>query len=194
MRPSLTFILAAAVVLAPRVARASNVTANDLVKLSAAGLNDDVLIALIESDGVVFKLTPEEILSLRDRGLSQKVILAMLRTGKPRPAASPAVPPDTDQSTVVPVPPSPGVVSVEVAPTAPAPVIVNVTQQVEQAPSPPAYYPFTTHVAVPVAVPVYVVPPRPVKKPEPVYWGFGGQRRPDTWRDRDRDKDRNKND
>src|SRR5690606_29024948 len=39
------------------------------------------------------------------------------------------------------------------------------------------------YVQVPVYVPVAVRPRVPVKEPEPVYWGFGGQRRPDTWKE-----------
>jgi len=38
----------------------------------------------------------------------------------------------------------------------------------------------------PVYVPIYVaVPTNPVdvKKDEPVYWGWGGKRRPDAWKE-----------
>lgn len=56
---------------------------------------------------------------------------------------------------------------------------------------PPAPAVVVVSVPVSVAVPVYVpvaVPvvdhrsARPVKAPEPVYWGFGGKLRPDAWK------------
>ena len=181
MRQSLIVVLAAALVVTPAVSSAQNVTATDLIKLSAAGLSDDVLVALIESDGVVFKLAADDILSLRDRGLSQKVIIAMLQTAKkPAPVvAAPALSPEAQ-----PVPRAPEVMPSDI--TEPPPVVVNVTQQVEQTveQSRERTYTTPTYVSYPVAVPVYVAPRRHIdRKPEPVYWGFGGQRRPDTWKD-----------
>lgn len=177
MRHSLGLLFAAILVLAPAAAAASNVSADDLVKLHAAGLNDDVLIALIESDGAVFKLSAEDILALRERGLSQKVILAMLQTAKKPAAEAPALPQPAagDHPPDVPA----RVETVE----PPAPVVVTVTQQVEQRveaprPSEPRYVTQPLY----VTYPIFVAPP--VKPAPPVYWGFGGQRRPDTWRRR----------
>lgn len=57
----------------------------------------------------------------------------------------------------------------EVAVPAAANVVVSVPVNVEV----PVY--------VPVVVPVVTRPAAPVKAPEPVYWGFGGKLRPDTW-------------
>lgn len=193
MRQLLPLVLGA-MLLAPAPAAASVVTANDLVKLSAAGLSDDILIALIESDGTVFKLTADDVLSLRERGLSQKVILAMLQTAR-KAAPSPAPPSNAPAREAAAGPPaSEGATTVETQPSEPPapapPVVVNVTQQVEQRVEQPrerssdSYYGRYSY--VPVAVPIYVTPPVPQKKPEPVYWGFGGQRRPDTWKDRER--------
>ena len=79
-----------------------------------------------------------------------------------------------DQSTQISVPPSA------------TPVTINVTQKVEQkveAPRERGYdsnalyttYPYY-YVGVPVVRPVVPV------APAPVYWGFGGVRRPGTWR------------
>jgi hypothetical protein len=179
MRHILPWVMAAAVLALPRPAAADeSVTANDLVKLAAAGLGDDILVALIESHDTVFKLSAADILALRERGLSQKVILAMLQTAsktKAAPAAAtPAERPDLPPVALVPVEPTPPQ----------PPVVVNVTQQVEQhVEAPRPGYSQVVQVPVAVAVPVYVRPQHPVRKPEPVYWGFGGQRRPDTWRD-----------
>jgi hypothetical protein len=187
MRHLLGFALAAALIPALSAAQTpQNVSADDLVKLSAAGLNDDILIALIESDRAVFRLTADDVLSLRDRGLSQRVILAMLQTAKASPrAASTAAAPiepaplDIDRA-VVALPPAE-----QIEP--PPPVVVNVTQQVEQHVDAPQERPYSSpaFVTYPVAVPVFVAPRRPHapdRKPDPVYWGFGGQRRPDTWK------------
>lgn len=197
MRHSLAFVIATAIVLAPASGEAA-VTVNDLVKLSAAGLGDDILIALIESDDSVFKLSADDILSLRAKGLSEKVILAMIQTSRKPQAQKPARP----ARDVVPAPELPGadapdVAPVEVAPPAPAPepvpVIVNVTQQVEQHVEAPRETSRVVEVPVPVAVPVYVparVDRRPA--PAPVYWGFNGQRRPDTWKDPGKDKDKDR--
>ena len=189
MRPTLPFLLAMAVLLSPGVAAADeSVTVNDLVKLSAAGLGDDILIALIESHDTVFKLSADDVLALRERGLSQKVILAMLQTAL-RPKSRPAEPAPA-VAAPVPVPPAPEVEVVPPPQEPPPPVVVNVTQQVEQRVEQPRETERYTRlpVAYPIAVPVYIAPARPQPKPEPVYWGFGGQRRPDTWRDPKKDK------
>jgi hypothetical protein len=193
MRHSLPWSLAAIVLVsspvtaAPRSAAVSgqqrsieeHVTVNDLVKLAGAGLNDDVLVALIESHDTIFSLTAGDILALRERGLSQKVILAMLQTAAKAKAARAAeqlaIPAGPDTSRIDPAP-------ADVAPPAP-PVVVNVTQQVEQHVESPRSPDYSRVVTVPVAVPIHVRPPHPVKEPEPVYWGFGGQRRPGTWQE-----------
>ena len=69
-----------------------------------------------------------------------------------------------------------------------APLTINVTQRVEQHVESPREPPTRTrYVEVPVAVPVavpYAVSPRlqqRVREPEPVYWGWGGQRAPGSW-------------
>jgi hypothetical protein len=193
MRRSLPLVLAAALAFAPSAAAASNVTADDLVKLSAAGLNDDVLVALIESDGAVFKLSADDILALRERGLSQQVILAMLRTAtRPAPGAATATTAPRDQRPASVPPPvattaTSEVVTVDPPPAPPPPVVVNVTQQVDQRveqprPREPDYLTRPLYVTYPV--PIHVAPGVPTRPAPPVYWGFGGQRRPDTWRDK----------
>ena len=84
-----TAVLAAVLVAAaPRAALA--VSMRDLVELSKAGLSDDVLIALIEADGTVFNLDGPKILDLRASGLSERVIMAMIRTARPPVPAEPA--------------------------------------------------------------------------------------------------------
>lgn len=171
LRPLLT---AAAVVLliAGSASRAFAVSIRDLVALANEGVSDTVLVALIETDGSRFSLGVEDIRSLRAQGVSDQVITAMLRTARPtrdnpRPVAEiPALP---QEALVVPSAPAP----------APAPVIVK--QSVVQHVDAPARYSEPVY----VPYPVYVAPVRPVevKKEEPVYWGWGGQRRPDAWKE-----------
>jgi hypothetical protein len=139
------------------------------VSLSREGVSDPVLVALIETDGSKFTLNADDIRSLRYQGLSDAVIVAMLRTSKAKAA------PDLD------APAEP--VAETISTPRPAPVVVNqhVVQKVEvQAPQ------RTVEYSQPVYVPVYVaVPTKPaeVKKEEPVYWGWGGKRRPDAWKE-----------
>ena len=66
------------------------VSTRDLVELSKAGLGDDVLVALIEADGTIFNLDAPKILELRAAGVTERVIIAMLRNAsRPAPAAAP---------------------------------------------------------------------------------------------------------
>lgn len=206
MRLCLRILLASAIFIGPAASFAAAATVQDLVKLKAAGLSDDILIALIESDGSVFHLKADDVIAIRRDGLSEKVILAMLATATKAAAASSAARPSTAaaptasrQAGAAPSPfqgNAPYAPDVEDAssqitqitqPQVPAPVVINITQKVEQrvdAPrereSRPVYTTYPYYVAIPVAVRPLV----PVKTPEPVYWGFGGQRRPDTWKDK----------
>ena len=63
------------------------VSERDLVALARAGLSDDVLVALVEADDTVFPLDAPRILELRQQGLSERVILAMLKNGRHAPHA-----------------------------------------------------------------------------------------------------------
>jgi hypothetical protein len=72
--------------------------------------------------------------------------------------------------------------------TPPLPAVVNVYQTVTQHVDAPAAQTSQPYYTIPVAVPVYVGTPV-VRTPHvtvPTYWGWGGQRRPDSWQpDRD---------
>ena len=152
-RPLIVAAIALVALLGPAVSQAFAITVHDLVALSRERVSDPILVALIETDGSKFTLSPDDVRGLRYQGLSDTVILAMIRTAKAKVAAE-----------------------------EPQPVVVNqhVVQKVEvQAPHRQVEY-------SPVYVPVYVpVPTKPVevKKEEPVYWGWGGQRRPDAWKE-----------
>jgi len=175
-----TLVLALAVLIGPAVGRAYAVTIRDLVELSKEGVSDAVLIALIETDGSRFKMSVDDIRAVRAQGLSDAVVVAMLRTRPAAPlrdGATDAIPPAPEPA------PQPGYAT----PRRNDPVViqappVTVTQTVTQRVEVPRYE------ERPVYVPVYVpVPARQVeketKKEEPVYWGWGGQRRPDAWKE-----------
>ena len=170
MRPMLSLILASALMLAIPGSAQAQTSMRDLLGLQAAGFSDDLLIATFRSDGTVYYLTADDLIFLRQQGLSERVLLAMLATRDNAMPARPAVPasppiaepePSTDQPD-------------------PAPVVLNVTQEVTQDVEQRVEAPRVVHVPVVVPVPTRV-DTRPRKAPEPVYWGFGGQRRPDTW-------------
>jgi hypothetical protein len=199
MRQCLRVLLAAILLLGP-VSAASAATIQDLVKLKAAGLSDDILIALIESDGSVFQLKADDVISLKKQGLSEKVIMAMLVTATKRPAAPSATPLATRTQAAADMPvvrqPDPQVftdpyqaesATQVVVPQPTSPVVINITQTVEQkveAPTERQYSPmYATWPVYYVGAPVVV---RPTTLPkEPIYWGFGAQRRPGTWKDKD---------
>ena len=178
-------VLAVAVLLALPAARAEAVSIRDVIELSKAGLSEPVLLALIEVDRSVFTIDAAALKDLKAAGVSDAVIIAMIRSGRdtPPPAEPVAEPP------AAPVQPQPAVVVVDHHDVAPQPQ--------------PAFYP----VAVPVYVPYATadgrrahdrtitttiptdqglvkarvpVPPNCVKA-EPVYWGWGGKLRPGSY-------------
>jgi hypothetical protein len=69
---------------------ASAVSLDEIVRLSQAGVSDEVLLALIDRDKPVFAIEPEQLVALKRAGVSQLVILAMLKSGRQLPAAPPA--------------------------------------------------------------------------------------------------------
>lgn len=165
------------------VPAAEALTVRDVIELSKAGLGEDVLLALIDVDGGVYAIDPETLKSLKQAGVPERVIVAMVRSGRERPPE--------------PLPPP----VAEAAPPAPQPQVVVIEHEAE---------PRVREVMVPVYVAVPTVPVRgrrhhdrsatvdtpfvpfqsgppvswpvtPEPKREPVYWGFGGKLRPDAW-------------
>jgi hypothetical protein len=168
--------------------RAEAVTIRDVIELTKAGLSDQVLLALIEVDRSVFAIDAATVKQLKDAGVSDPVIVALIKSGRtprapePQPVLEPA--PTYDP------------------PARPEPEVIVIDHH-----DAPAQAPVV--VPYPVAVPVYVTAPSrrssredsvtttvqtdvglvrarvPVPancvKAEPVYWGFGGKLRPDSW-------------
>jgi hypothetical protein len=184
---------------------AEAVSINDIIALSRAGLGDEVLLALIEVEGSVFTIDKSTLTKLKEAGVSERVIVAMVKSGRTRP-------PEPEPGADAPATDDPRNPRESAFPPEPQVVVIEHDRPIVQ------------QVLVPVAVPVYVpvvsrrsfrphavrlgdqridtapdfgvhldpLADRPHKKAEPVYWGWGGKPRPDGWkveshgRDRDR--------
>lgn len=175
------FVLLTAI--AVTAGRAEAVSVRDIIELSKAGLGEQVLLALIEVDRSVFTIDTATLKRLKDSGVSDAVIVAMIRSGRtpqPEPAAPPAPPvePETRET-------QPQVVVIDhrdapaPQPVAyPVPVYIPVVQQQRR------FRDQTVTTIIPTdqglvraRVPV---PPNCVKA-EPVFWGFDGKLRPGSW-------------
>jgi hypothetical protein len=171
----------ALVVLSLSAVRAEAVTAKDIIDLTRAGLGEEVLLALIEVDGSLFTIDTETLKSLKAAGVSDRVIEAMVRSGRmPQEAPAPFWP------AVEPEPPQPQVIVIEHE----RPVVEQVAVPV------PVYIPVQTRprgrhqTALIVSQPLdpspgfgAASPPQYQRKPaSPVYWGWGGKLRPDAWK------------
>jgi hypothetical protein len=164
--------------------RADALTIRDVVELTRAGLGDEVLLALIEVDPSVFPIDTETLKYLKAAGVSQRVIVAMVRSTRTPPA---------------PIAPDPFIT--QVAPQAPEPQVVVIDHRESE----PVR---EVQVAVPIYIPVVQhsrnrgpvdrddrVPDTEDRrdrtdsksdhhsKPSPpVYWGTSGTLRPDAWK------------
>jgi len=164
-RRSIVFVIALSALLV--AGRAEALSVRDVIELSKAGLGDSVLLALIDVDRSMFSIDPASLKQLKSAGVSDAVIVAMIRSGRqPQPveAAQPIV-----QAAPMPEP----------------------SQAAEPAP-PPQAVPYPVAVAVPVFVPIPVasnrvksvrsvlprdLPPNCVTAGVP-NWGFGGKSTP----------------
>ena len=179
-------IIGVAAFLAITTVRADAVSLRDIVELTQAGLSDDVLVALIEIDQTRYDLDAEQLLELQAAGVSETVMLALLRSGR---EAAPVL--SVSPEPALPVPPS--VIVIEKPPrlrpffptivgmpfTVPAP---RHNGQRHNSRQPVIVLPDRVTgfgIGAFFGVPLNTVAPPPPK--EPVYWGWGGERRPDTW-------------
>jgi hypothetical protein len=171
-------------VVALAAGRAEAVSIRDVIELTKAGLSEPVLLALIEVDRSVFAIDTPTLKQLKDAGVSDAVIVAMIRSGRTPPPqpVQPAPLPETR--------PEPQVVVVEHrAPPAPAPAPIAVPYPVAvpvYVTAPSRRFPhgetITTTIPTDVGVVKARVPvPANCVKAEPVYWGFGGKLRPGSW-------------
>lgn len=113
----------------PRVAQRLSAGLDDIVKLTKAGVDESVILAFVQSSAIAYRPSAQEIVRLRENGVTSPVIAALLRRGEdlrekaaarrdaanspPNPTVAPAPPP------VTPSPPTsnPPSATVIVAPT-----------------------------------------------------------------------------
>ena len=203
MRPVIAAALVLVAALAATVQPAQALTIRDVIELTRAGLTDDVLVALIEVDGGVYSTDTATLKSLKDAGVSDRVMIALIRSGRDRRVEEPPPVPVVDDASVE--APTPPTVVIEHRG-----VIEHREPQIQQVAVPvPVYVPvYPTRGGLHRSEPFIGVQPftgiqqstfvplqpgvavRPRREPqEPVYWGFGGKLRPDAWgQPQDRDK------
>ena len=166
------------------VAQAEALTVRDIIELSRAGLGEEVLLALIDVDRGVYRIDNATLKSLKDAGVPERVIVALVRSGRDRAAEQPPPPPPPADEP--PPAPEPQVVVIDhhEAPQVrevlvPVPIYITVDgarsryrRSIDRTPVESTYVPFQS--GPPLSQPQ-------VTKPAPVYWGFGGKLRPDAW-------------
>jgi hypothetical protein len=196
MRRTVLALLLLTMSAAPAVAQ--TLTTKEVVELTKAGLGEDILLALIEVHRSVFPIDRETLKMLKEQGVSDNVVVAMIRSGR-EPIAPPPPPPPAPTPSVIVDRGGDGNPELIVSDRSPEQTKVVVVEEREE-----PLYERRSRVSeervreVPVAVPVYVpVPtrrdrdrdrdrdierPEPPKRPAPVYWGFDGKLRPDAWK------------
>jgi hypothetical protein len=184
--------IAGLVVILLAAASAEAVTLRDIMDLTKAGLGDDVLLALIEVDGGVFDVDSATLTTLKAAGVSEKVIVALVRSARVRPPTPEPQPLANvvaeQQAAEVRYSEQPAATVVrEVA--VPFPVYVGIPVISRGRHARPAFSPGDGVQPSITAPPLlqgrqrYLTdtPPEP-KGQDPVYWGWGGKLRPDAWK------------
>ena len=69
---------------------AGGLTVDDIVKMSKAGLSEDVIIQKVRKNGQAFDLSADQMIQLKSAGVSDKVVAAMLDPTKPEAAPAAA--------------------------------------------------------------------------------------------------------
>ena len=80
--------------LAGPATRAEALTIRDVIELTKAGISDEVLLALIDVDGGVYANDAATLKRLKEAGVSERVMVALVRSGRERrlPEPPPAPP------------------------------------------------------------------------------------------------------
>ena len=167
---------------------ASALTVRDVAELTRAGLGEDIILALIEVDPSVFPIDTDTLKSLKEAGVSQRVIVAMIHSGRTQPPpADPApveVPAPEPQVIVIDHHDAPAVQQVPVAVPVYVPYAVTSTHRagadgrLGHVADP---YDAARRIEVRQGVRLDSVTDVGRTPPQPVYWGFGGHLRPDAW-------------
>jgi hypothetical protein len=174
---------------------AQTLTTKEIVELSKSGMAEGVLLALIEVHRSVFPIDRETLRMLKAEGVSDNVVVAMIRSGRD-PIPVPPPPPPAPTPSVI-VDRGDGTPELIIKDRDPDQTRVVVVEDREQEP--------VRERIREVPVPVYLTAPvrrhidrrdidrrdidtelpdrvEPRKRAEPVYWGFGGKLRPDAWK------------
>jgi hypothetical protein len=83
------------------LALSAQVSKEDLRKLAAAGISDEVILSYVRANGPVAKLSAEDVIDLKQAGASEKVLSAVLGNAPaPAPAYTPSEQPRAQAQTV----------------------------------------------------------------------------------------------
>ena len=140
-------------------ATASAVTIDEVVALSKSGVSEQVIVAVIERDQTLFTLSPTLIMKLQHDGLSDRILLALIKSGRVNEPPVPASPVEPVVAPVAPAPPPPLIAVVGHGPQLPNTsefysVAVDATEAPPPLPDPPPVF-----VPVPIVVGVPQVNP-----------------------------------
>lgn len=80
MTRKMAFVLSLVGLCFAQPAVAENLTIEEVMQLHALGIGDEAIIAKIESEETIFDLSTEQMIDLRQKGLSSAVIAALLKT------------------------------------------------------------------------------------------------------------------
>lgn len=86
-RSSLVALCLAAALVAPAPASAETLDNNSVITLTSAGLGDEAIVAKIKASTSNFELSTDQLLALRAKGVSSRVIAAMIEASNPKAAA-----------------------------------------------------------------------------------------------------------
>ena len=134
-------------------ATASAVTIDEVVALSKSGVSEQVIVAVIERDQTLFTLSPALIMKLQRDGLSDRILLALIKSGRPNEPPLPASPVAPAAS---PMPPPPAIAIVGHGAQLP-----NTSEFDSLAPDAAQALPPVPDPALPVFVPVPIIVPVP---------------------------------
>ena len=86
------------------LAAAAQVTKEDIKKLTAAGISDDVILSYVKSNGGVARLSAEDVVDLKQAGASEKLLTSILSipsASQPKASEKPALGPPPPATTTV---------------------------------------------------------------------------------------------
>jgi hypothetical protein len=137
-------------------ATASAVTIDEVVALSKSGVSEQVIVAVIERDQTLFTLSPALIMKLQRDGLSDRILLALIKSGRPN---EPPLPASPVAPVAAAVPPPPAIAVVGHGPQLPN------TSEFDSIAADAAGAPPPLPVPPPVFVPVPIIVPVPQANP-----------------------------